>query len=81
VGIGDIAHQCRYRLQARSLRGSPTPFAGDGLVLVDTGRPHENGLQDAELADRRRQRHQRLLVEARSGLEAVRRDLRDRELL
>ena len=56
-GVGDFEHDDRHFVQARALRGAPSPLAGDDLELLAAvrRRPHHDRLNDAALADRLRQ--------------------------
>ena len=69
-GVGDLADQRRDRGEAGLLGGPPAALAGDQLEVV-ADRAHQDRLEDAELADRRRQRRQGLVLELGAGLVGV----------
>jgi hypothetical protein len=75
-----VPHDGRDGGQAGGRGRAPTPFAHDQLVFVVRGRPHDNGLQNAELADRVGQLGQRVLIEDGPGLPRVSPNRADREL-
>ena len=57
------------------LRGAPAALAGDELVAVRAERPDEDRLEDAVLADRRRELVERVGVEDHPRLLRVRLDV------
>ena len=52
VDIGDGLDEDRHRLQPGPPSGPPPPLAGDQLVLVLARLPHQDRLEDPDLADR-----------------------------
>jgi hypothetical protein len=79
--VADVAHEDGDVLQPRPLGRPPASLPGDEGVAIGPELADEDRLQDAELADRRGEPGQRLLVEAGPGLEGVGLDLGDRHLL
>ena len=78
--IVDAFDDGRHLLEARDPGGPPAPLAGHELEVTVGPRPHEDGLQDAVLADRRGEVLEGLLVEALPGLVRVRADPSDGQL-
>jgi hypothetical protein len=82
VVVGGLADDGRDRLQARLPTGPPAPLAHDELVAlaaVVVGQlPHDDGLEQPDLADGHDQLGQRLLVEVGARLQRVGRDAVDR---
>ena len=77
--VGNPDHR-GHGLQTDAPRRAPPPLAGDELVATALSRADEDGLQDADLADRIGERAERFLVEMFARLLRVRPDLRDRYL-
>ena len=75
-----VAHQRGDVLEADPAGGAPPALARDDLVAL-VGLPHQDRLQDPDLADRLRERRELLLVEVLSRLVRVRPDRRHRDLL
>ena len=72
VPIGELAHQGGDALEAGEASRADTSLPGDELVAVD-GLGHEDGLEDAVLADARAERLEAGVVDAVARLVRVRR--------
>ena len=70
LAVAELAHDHRDLVQPGPLRCAPAPLAGHDLVAGRSrGRPHEEGLEHAMLAQRGCQRLQLVLGEGTAGLE------------
>ena len=66
LAVADVGDDDRNFVLSGPLGGAPPPFAGDDLVGVGDARdrPHQHRLDDAALADRRRELLELCVVEA-----------------
>jgi hypothetical protein len=71
VDVRDVPHDGRDGGHPGALGGSPAALPRYQLVFAVRNRPHQDGLQDAHLPDRRGQRSQRFLVEGDPRLMGV----------
>ena len=53
--VARFDHDDRHFVHAGTLRGTPASFTGDDFVHIGTAAAHHDRLNDAALADRRRQ--------------------------
>ena len=74
LGVFGCPNHCGDHGQACTLRGAPSSFSGDQLVLAVARRAHEDRLQYAELANRSGQRVEIVVGEGLPWLERVRPD-------
>ena len=80
VVVVGLADDRRDRLEAGLLGGAPAALAHDQLVGLDPGAPHDDRLEQPDLADRVDQLGHGVLVEDLARLHAVGRDLVERDL-
>src|ERR1035437_333020 len=79
-GVLALADERRNALETGDARRAPAALAGDELIGAPGARPDEHGLQDSALAQRPRERVQRLLVELAPGLTGARHDQLERKV-
>ena len=75
-----VAHDRRDDREPCTLRGAPATLAGHQLVRAVPHRTNQHRLQHADLADRRCQLAEGLLVEVDTGLVLIGDDAVDREI-